>query len=313
MTGAVGVAAGATTVVAAIAGLGAGVGLLLVIIGWRGVDPRRPRRVSQLVGGGGQRVSVRLAVTVGVGVIAGVVTGWVVGAVLAGLACWELPGVLGHDPRHARRVRRIEAIATWTEMLRDTLAAAAGLEQAILVTAPLAPVAIRPEISEVADRLGRGERLAPCLRGLAERLADPTGDLVIASLVLACEHQARQLGELLGSLAQAAREQAAMRMRVEAGRARSRTSVRVIVGTTVGFAVAMVVLDRSYLSAYDSATGQVMLLAVGALFAVGFAWLARVAAVPEPTRLLSLATDPDTAAGHGHQTPELIPGRQVLS
>jgi Flp pilus assembly protein TadB len=312
MTGA---AAGATTVVAAVAGLGTGTGLLLVIIGWRGRDPHQPRRVSRPTGRGNQRLGVRLAVAAGVGVITGVVTGWVVGAVLAGLACWALPGVLGRDPLHARRVSRIEAIATWTEMLRDTLAAAAGLEQAILATAPLAPVAIRPEISEVAIRLGHGERLAPCLRGLAERLADPTGDLVIASLVLACEHQARQLGELLGSLAQAARDQAAMRMRVEAGRARSRTSVRVVVGTTVGFAVAMVALDRPYLSAYDSATGQLMLLAVGALFAVGFAWLARIAAVPEPTRLLSLSADPGPATGtrDGHQTPDPVSGRQVWS
>jgi tight adherence protein B len=312
MTGA---AAGATTVVAAVAGLGTAMGLLLVFIGWRGRDPHRPRWVFRLVGRGDQRVPVRLAVAAGVGVIAGVVTGWVVGAVLAGLACWSLPGVLGRDPLHARRVSRIEAIATWTEMLRDILGAAAGLEQAILATAPLVPVAIRPEISEVAARLGQGERLAPCLRGLAERLADPTGDLVIASLVLACEHQARQLGELLGSLAQAARDQAAMRMRVEAGRARGRTSVRVVVGTTVGFAVAMVALDRPYLSAYDSATGQVMLLAVGALFAVGFAWLARIAAVPEPTRLLSLSADPvpATAAGNGHQTPDPVSGRQVWS
>jgi Flp pilus assembly protein TadB len=312
MTGA---AAGATTVVAAVAGLGIGAGLLLVIIGWRGRDPHRPRRVSRPTGRGDQRLGVRLAVAAGVGVIAGVVTGWVVGAVLAGLACWALPGVLGRDPQHARRVSRIEAIATWTEMLRDTLAAAAGLEQAILATAPLVPVAIRPEIGEVAARLGHGERLAPCLRGLAERLADPTGDLVIASLVLACEHQARQLGELLGSLAQAARDQAAMRMRVEAGRARSRTSVRVVVGTTVGFAVAMVGLDRPYLSAYDSATGQVMLLAVGALFAVGFAWLARIAAVPEPTRLLSLSADPgpDTGTRDGHLTPDPVSGRQVWS
>ena len=56
-----------------------------------------------------------------------------------------------------------------------------------------------------------------------------------------------------------------------------------------------------------------MLLAVGALFAVGFAWLARIAAVPEPTRLLSLLGDPGTAAGDGHLTPDPVSGRQVWS
>ena len=278
----------ATTVVAALLGLGAGVGLLLVITGWRGVDPHRPRRFARWDprSGGNQRVA-RLAAAVAGGVLSGVVTGWVVGAVLAGLACWALPPVLGRDPQHARQVARIEAIATWTEMLRDTLAAAAGLEQAILATAPLAPAAIRPQISDLATRLGGGERLAPSLRTLAEQLADPTADLVIASLVLAAEHQARALGELLSSLALAAREQASLRMRVQATRARTRTSVRVIVGTTLGFAAAMVALDRPYLTAYDSVTGQVVLLVVGALFAVGFAWLVRIARVAEPIRFFS--------------------------
>jgi tight adherence protein B len=280
-----------STALAAVLGLGVGVGLLLMITGWRGVDPDRPRRLDwrRSEERGDQRVVLQMVTSVAVGVTAGVITGWVVGAVLAGAACWTLPRVLGHDRAHSRRVARIEAIATWTEMLRDTLSAAAGLEQAILATAGLAPPAIREEITILAARLEGGDRLAPSLRQLAEQLGDPTGDLVIASLVLAAEYQARHLGDLLGSLAQAAREQATMRLRVAAGRSRTRTSVRVIVGTTLGFAAVVVVVDRSYLVAYDSAFGQLMLLVVGGLFAAGVAWLARMSRVAEPDRFLVLS------------------------
>src|SRR5207249_6998077 len=109
------------------------------------------------------------------------------------------------------------------------------------------------------------------------------------------------LADLLGSLAHAARDQASMRMRVEAGRARTRTSVRVIVGTTLTFTVAVVLLNRAYLFAYDSATGQFVLLGIGVLFGLGFAWLVRIATVPEPDRFLSLSAD---------MTP-LVAGRQV--
>jgi tight adherence protein B len=281
-----------TTGFAALLGIGAGIGLLLVVIGWRGVEPDRTRRrLSRQPGDDGSRrqhVVVRLGVAIAVGVATGVVTGWFVGAILVGLACWALPRVLGRDPEHTRRVARIEAIATWTEMLRDTLCAASGLEQAILATAPLAPAPIRSEITDLAARLENGERLAPSLRRLADRLADPTGDLVIAALVKAAEQQTRQLGDLLGALAHTAREQASMRMRVEAGRARTRTSVRVIVGTTLAFAAAVVMLNRSYLSAYDSAAGQMALLVIGGLFAAGFAWLARISRVAGPTRFLSI-------------------------
>ena len=202
-------------------------------------------------------------------------------------ATWSLPAVLARDRAHARRVARIEAIATWAEMMRDTLAAAAGLEQAILASAAVAPAAIHAEITGLAVRLETGHRLAPSLQRLADELADPTADLVISSLLLAATQQARHVSDLLGSLATTAREQASMRLRIEAGRARSRTSVRIIVGTTVAFAVLLVLLNREYLAAYDSLTGQLVLLVIGAMFAAGFLYLAKIAAVDEPTRLLA--------------------------
>lgn len=277
-----------TTATAALLGVGAGIGLLLVVLGWRGTDPNRPRRtLTRSAGGVDRRRTLRLALSVAAAVVTGLLTGWMVGAVLVGLAVWALPRVLGRDPEHARRVARIEAIASWTEMLRDTLSAAAGLEQAVLATAPLAPAAIRDEVGELAAEIENGRRLASALRRLGERLDDPVGDLVIAALLLAAEQQTRRLAELLGSLADAARGQASMRMRVEAGRARTRTSVRVIVGTTCAFAVAVVLLNRAYMSAYDSVTGQIVLLGFGALFASGFAWLARIARVTRPDRFLS--------------------------
>ena len=303
------VAITATTAVSALLGVGVGVGMLLVIVGWRGVDPNRQpgfrsrtrsRRAHNAPRD--QRQALRIGLAIAVGVLAGVATGWVVGAVLAGLAVWALPRVLGRDPEHARRVARIEAIATWTEMLRDTLSAAAGLEQAILATAPLSPPAIRGEIADLAAGIENGDRLAPSLRYLADRLADPTGDLVIAALVLAAAQQARQLSGLRGSLAHAAREPASMRMRVEAGRARTRTSVRVIVGTTLCFAVAVVLLNRPYLAAYDSTAGQVVLLGISVLFGLGFTWLARIAKVTEPDRFLALTTD--TIAGRSPRVAE---------
>jgi Flp pilus assembly protein TadB len=166
-------------------------------------------------------------------------------------------------------------------MLRDTLAAAAGLEQTILATAGAAPVALRGEIRGLAGRLERGERLPAALRTFAEQVADPTADLVVSALVLAAEHQARQLADLLGELAREAREQVAMRLRIDAGRARTRTSVRVIVGTTLAFAAGLIVLNRPYLHPYDDAGGQLVLLLVGGLFAVAFWWLARIGQIAE--------------------------------
>ena len=258
---------------AALCGAGVGLGLVLVVAGWRGIDlPRPTRRLDRRRV---ERANLRIGLAVGAAVVVGAATGWPVGAALAGLAGWGAPSMLGGARRHQAAVGRIEAIAGWAEMLRDTMAGSAGLEQAIVATATLAPLAIRAEVATLAVRL-EGERLAPALRAFADEVGDATCDLVAAALVLAADHQAQRLGELLGSLAAAARDQATMRLRVEAGRARTRTSVKVIVGATGALVAGLALLDRGYLAPYDTATGQLVLAVVGAVFLTAFTWLARM-------------------------------------
>src|SRR5215475_9461160 len=279
----------AATAVLGLCGAGAGFGLVLVIEGFRGrprVAGRSHTRWRELAVAS-RSGRLRVAAAAAAGVVTAVGTGWVAGGLLASAAAAVLPGLLGPDRAAVRRTARVEAVAGWAEMLRDTLAAAAGLEQTILASAATAPAAIRPEVAELAARLQRGERLPAALRVFAARVGDPTCDLVVCSLSLASEHQVRQLAGLLGELAGEAREQVAMRLRVDAGRARTRTSVRVTVGTTVAFAAGLVLLNRPYLHPYDTPAGQLVLLTVGALFAVAFGWLARIGRLPEPERILT--------------------------
>jgi tight adherence protein B len=275
---------GDVSALAGLCGAGVGLGLVLVVAGWRGSELARPAR--RALGPKLERANLRLGLAVGAAVVVGAATGWPVGAVLAGLAGWGAPSLLAGTGRQQAAVGRIEAVAGWAEMLRDTMAGAAGLEQAIVATAALAPLPIRAEVATLAVRLD-GERLAPALRAFAEEVADPTCDLVVAALVLAAEHQAQRLGELLGSLAQAARDQATMRLRVEAGRARTRTSVKVIVGATTAVVVGLALVNRGYLAPYDTATGQLVLALVGAVFTAAFVWLSRMTRPASVERFLA--------------------------
>lgn len=287
----------ATVTLAALLGAGAAVGALLILAGvrsrtvsgpaaqagrpgwWSRLDPRRQRHGTR-----------RLAACAGAGLLVTVMTGWPVAALLAAVAVWALPRLIGPDRDHRHRVDRIEAIATWTESLRDTLQAAAGLEQAIMATAPLAPDPIRAEVELLAERLRDGQRLPTALRAFAADLDDATGDLVVTALVMAAERHARRLAELLTSLATAARDEASLRMRIAASRARVRTSTRVITTVTLVMAGGLVVFNRPYLHPYDTPLGQLILLVVGGLFALGFWWLARIARPFEPARVLSSVT-----------------------
>ncbi|MCX4750572.1 type II secretion system F family protein [Kitasatospora sp. NBC_01287] len=243
---------------------------------WRHNRPPRPRR--------------RAAGAVLAALAALVVTGWVVAAPIAALAAWSLPGLLGRDKEHERAVARIEAIATWTEQLRDTLAAAAGLEQALLATAATAPPSVRPQLATCAERISRGQRLPDALRELGDDLADPLGDLVVIALTSASGRQAGRLGDLLAGLAGSAREQALMRTRTASSRARIQTSVRIVVATTLTMAGALIILNRPYLAPFDTATGQLVLVLVAALFAAAFGWLRRIATFTQPARLLAVPT-----------------------
>ena len=282
----------------ALLGAGVGLGLVLCWAGWHGTVAPRERRVPLRPRVEG--ATLRLGLGAGAAVLIGALTGWPVGALLGGLAGFGLPRLFDATKGRAEALSRIEAVAAWAEMLRDTMAGAAGLEQAIVATAPVAPLALRAEITTLAARL-ESERLAPALRAFADEVGDPTMDLVVAALVLAAEHQASRLGELLGSLAQAARDQATMRLRVEAGRARSRTSVKVVVGVTAGLAFGLVLLNRTYLAPYGTALGQLVLLLVGAMFTAAFVWLSRMTRPSAPQRFLAtgLAGRNDSAAFDG--------------
>ena len=239
----------------------------------------------------------RAAITVAAFLLVGLVTRWPVAALLAAVGASVMPPWWRPDAVRAR-TDRSEAVAIWTELLRDTLSAAAGLEQAILTTTTTAPAPLAIPVAELTARLRDGQPLPDALRAFADDVDDPTMDLVVAALVLAATGQARDLAGLLSTLAQAARDQVVLRLRVNAGRARVRTSARIVLATTLVMATALVLLNRPYLAIYDSAEGQLVLLAVGSLFALAFTWLNRISAIPTPPRILPPATPPvphDTA------------------
>lgn len=277
------------TALAAICGAGVGLGVILVVAGLRGVQlhspPSRRLTLPQM-----ERLSLRLALAIGAGAVVGAATRWPVASLAAVALGLVAPAMFGSRPGGPSAIARSEAVAAWTEMLRDTMAGAAGIEGAIAASAQAAPAPIRAEVAGLAERLER-QRLVPALRAFADDLADPTADLVVAALVLASDRHAGRLGELLGSLARSARDDATMRLRIEAGRARTRTAVRVMVGATVVMAMGLGVLNRGYLAPYGSALGQLVLLVVVGCFAGAFSWLARLARASAPERFLAGVAD----------------------
>jgi tight adherence protein B len=269
-------------------GAGIGLGALLIVFGLTG------RAVVPEVDAGGWgaqggrhpgRLLVRAGLAAAAALVAIALTGWVAAGLLVVLGVMAAPSVLAARRKHEVEVAKVEAIASWAEMLRDTMAAASGLEQAIAASAAVAPAPLASAVHRLAARLDH-LRLADALRAFADEVDHPTCDFVVAGLITAAEHQARELGPLLGQLAACARDEAQLRARVWAGRARTRTSVRVITGCVATFAVGLLVLDRSYLRPFGTATGQVALFAIGAIFAGSVAAMARMGRIELPERFM---------------------------
>lgn len=252
--------------IGAIVGLLAGIGVWLMIAGLRGVtiDERSRKPVDW------NWLAVRAAVIVPAVVAGWVVTGWPAVGVLAGAAAGIAPKMIGLRRKRDEAAARSEALASWAEMLRDSISSHAGLREAIAVTARVAPMPIRREVQALAVRAER-DSLPTALRRFAAEVADPVADLIVAALVIAAERQAQRLAELLSRIAAAAREQAAMQVRVDTSRARTYASSKALVVITFALAVCLLLFSRSFMAPYNTATGQSVLMAIGALFA-GAMW-----------------------------------------
>jgi Flp pilus assembly protein TadB len=241
-------------------------------------------------------VSSRTAVAAaGAGLAAGLLTRWPVAVLAAAGLVGSWRWLFGAAGAQAAAISRLEALATWTESLRDTVAGAVGLEQAIPATVDGAGSAIRLALLRLRGRLQARLPLTGALYELAEELDDPSADLVVAALILNAGLRGPGLQATLGALAAAAREQLDMRRRVEAGRRGVRQGARIVAGVTVGFVAVLATVNRSYLAPYGTPVGQLVLAAVVGMFAAGFGLLHRLSTV-EPTARL-LAPPPGTAAG----------------
>lgn len=261
-------------------------GVLLIVAGMRATAP--PREVRATVEW--QPTALVICGALLAAIVVWALTGWPAAGVLSAAAAVIAPKLRGTKRRRDEVTSRSEALAAWAEMLRDTVSAHAGLREAISISARVAPRPIRDEVQRLAVRSERGQ-LTVALRQFAAEVQDPVADLIVAALVVAADRQANRLSDLLGQIAASAREQAAMRIRVETGRARTYASSRALVVITFGFAATLMVFSPSYMEPYDSATGQLVLAIVGMLFAGALWGLVELGRPAQAPRILAGVED----------------------
>ena len=267
-----------------------GLGLFTLVVAYVGLPERpagKPRRQRASL----QEHTRRLVVGIVAGLIALLATRWVVAGVSIGLLVAYWDRIAGSSAVEKRAISRLDALASWTESLRDTIAGAIGLEQAIPATAVNAGPPIRPSLNLLVDRLRIREPLPDALRAFAEDLDDPSADIICASLLLNARLRGPGLRDVLTALAASTREELDMRRRIEASRKSIRRSVRIVLFIVLGMMGMLSVLNRTYVAPYNSLGGQAMLVVIAVLFSLGLLWLRSLSAPSKTDRFLVFGAD----------------------
>ncbi|PGH48885.1 type II secretion system F family protein [Streptomyces sp. Ru87] len=275
---------------ALLSGIGVGGGLALLIVAVRGL-PAKPahekaragERAQELVRFVGRRGSIAICV----GLVVLLFTRWIVAGAAAGILVFAWDRLFGGAAEERAAMRRVEALAAWTESLRDTIAGAVGLEQAIPASARAAAPALRPHLDALVDRLRSRTPLPDALQILADEIDDASADIIVAALILNSRLRGPGLREVLGALAKSAREEVDMRQRVMSQRASTRRSVQIVIGVSVAFVLGLAVFNRDFVAPYGTPLGQLVLGCVCGLFAMGFWWLRKLSSIETPDRFLT--------------------------
>lgn len=284
-------------VVGGVLGALMGLGLLLIVASIRGVrllpeSSGGPSRLEQVASGTALR---RLVLCVLVGLLLALATGWpVVGlaVVVIGLL-W--PRLAGGSAAGGQTAAKAEAIAVWTESLRDSVAGEIGLEQALPATQAAAPALVAEPLDRLMRELRRRTPMDEAQADFAKRLDSGTAETVAAALILNSNLRGSGLVQMLSELAVAARGQLEMVQKTEAGRKPLRRGTWIITAIVVGLFTLMAVFARDFLAPFDTPIGQGVLALVLAMWIIAFAWARSLSNYDAEPRFL--VSREDIAAG----------------
>ncbi|MFY1697193.1 MULTISPECIES: type II secretion system F family protein [unclassified Solwaraspora] len=290
-------------VIAVIAGAACVGGLVLTIVAVIGTSrpPGPPSRTGRLVAriwqgsGAGQREQRQhqaLLIAAGLaGVLAFLITGLPIAGLLVAVAVPGAPWLFSVGKAERRAIARIEAVGEWTRRLKDVSGTGQGLQQAIIGTVATAPAEINSEVRDLAARLQAGWLGRSALLAFADEIGDPVCDQVVAALILHLTDRGERLGDVLGSIANAAAAEVATRREVEAKRTQPRFAVRFLTVMTL-VVLGYGLVNPAYMAPYGTPTGQLVMTALGGLFVALLVWVRQMSIPPRPARFLA-APEPE--------------------
>ena len=280
----------------AVAGLLAGVGLLLIWMACTSDPPqwrsRRSRILADiLVQAGAGRTSPTMFVlgSLGLGLLIGMVflgmsRAWPVAVSFAAIFT-AIPFLIISSRARNRRTRLREVWPEAVDTLVSGVRAGMSLPEALTNFGERGPEAVRPQFRAFAADYAATARFDNSLDRLKARFADPVADRIVEALRLAHEVGGTDLGTLLRSLSQMLREDMRTRGELEARQSWTVNGAKVAVAAP-WFVLALLSTRSQAAAAYATATGAVILLAGAVVSIIAYRLMLRLGRLPEEETML---------------------------
>ncbi|MEJ7831863.1 MAG: hypothetical protein WKF79_03035 [Nocardioides sp.] len=228
-----------------------------------------------------QQTARAVTIALIVGVVVGVLTRWPVAGLMTVAVVVLWPKLARSGAIEKTSVAKIEAIANWTESLRDAAASESGLEQALPATLDGAPALLRGPLRNMVNALELRTPLPVALAHFADEVDDRGADKVVIALSLTAQQRAGSLKRVLTTLASNTRAELEMRRKVLTERDGVRRQSNQVALGLLALAGLQAVFLRGWVEPYSSVYGQMVLAVLAAVYVGLLVRLQRLAS-PEP-------------------------------
>jgi tight adherence protein B len=261
-----------------------------------GAAPRPPSRTllrlqDVLVQAGLERatplsvVLLCLALGLAAGLLSHVVVGWPLVDLALALGTGLMP-LAWLRSRHARQRAVVQrALPAALDQLRDALASGLSMDRGLRGLAEQGPEPLRPYFSQFCAEVGH-LKFADAVERLRDRLADPVFDLAASALLLHDEVGGMRFRACLDQLAVSLRADLAGRDRLQAARARTVYSARILAGVPAALLLLLRWWSPAAAHAFDGPVGQLLLGGCAMAIAGGYASMLWLARLPDDDRVL---------------------------
>jgi hypothetical protein len=256
-----------------------------------------PRRRSSRALSSKEKRTMITGVVVGAVIL--VATRNLVFAVIAGSAVVLWPMIAGGGKAERAALTKLEALAQWTESLRDLAQKDSGLESVIPKTVDGASDVLVAPLRRMSRSLSVRVPLPEALSRFADDVDDAKADQVVAALALAARQRQGRLSRVLSAQSKSLREELEIRTKVM----RERNSIRREAAQVAGLSAVLILAASLFAPpslphGETGAAAQLLPLALAGAYLFVFSRVKKLAEPEQEPRFLSSSAEVLDAASY---------------